>query len=116
MCFVLGPGVGAVPCNDDAADTQRALRAALLGLTGNPVQELVSVNLGAKLADLGLASFFPDEVGSFPACWFCLVCMLAAPLRQAWPAINSVRELATKLKTRAKQGDKDVFLVVDLKK
>ena len=34
---------------------------------------------------------------------------------QAWPPINAVRELATKLKTRVKSGEKNVFLVAELR-
>ena len=118
MCraALLTPGVGvATPSSEACGDTQRALQAVLLGFAGKPVQELVSVDLGAKLAELGLANFFPHEVGSLllllcPA-WkvpkFCL---------QAWPDVNAVRELATKLKIRTKNGEKNPFLVVDLRK
>ena len=40
----------------------RSLQAYLLGLSGKPTRELVNVDLGEKLAALGLAKFFPVEV------------------------------------------------------
>ena len=35
---------------------------------------------------------------------------------QAWPPVNAVRELATRLKEKAKQGETCTFIDVDLKK
>ena len=35
---------------------------------------------------------------------------------QAWPPINAVRELCTKMKARAKLGETNVYIVADLKK
>jgi hypothetical protein len=39
-----------------------ARRRAWMGLSGKPTRELVNVDLGEKLAALGLAKFFPVEV------------------------------------------------------
>ena len=44
---------------------------------------------------------------------FVLVSMF---LSQAWPPQNAVRELASRLKSRAKHGEKNIFLAVDLRK
>ena len=43
-------------------EVSRSLQAYFLGLTGKPTRELVNVDLGEKLASLGLAKFFPVEV------------------------------------------------------
>ena len=43
-------------------DVGTQLQAALLSLCGKPVRELAHVDLGEKLAELGLARHFPDEV------------------------------------------------------
>ena len=52
------PGAAA---GEAAEDAQRALQAALLSFAGKPVAELVAFDLGAKLAELGLAQFCPAE-------------------------------------------------------
>ena len=79
----------------DSAGLAPQLQAALLGMLGKPVHEFVHVDVGEKLAALGLDKFFPVE---------------------AWPPQNAVRELATRLKSRSKHGEKNVFLAVDLHK
>ena len=38
------------------------LQAALLSMIGKPAKEYVSIDFGAKMAELGLASVFPAEV------------------------------------------------------
>ena len=43
-------------------DVGTQLQAALLSMCGKPVRELAHVDLGEKLAELGLARHFPDEV------------------------------------------------------
>jgi len=40
------------------------LQAALLGALGKPVQEVVHVDIGEKLVELGLDKFFPVEAGA----------------------------------------------------
>ena len=45
-----------------------------------------------------------------------LVVCARALLLKAWPPINAVRELATKLKARTKHGELNVFLFAELKK
>ena len=44
-----------------AAELAPQLQAALLGMIGKPVQEFVHVDVGEKLAELGLDKFFPVE-------------------------------------------------------
>ena len=60
-------------------------------------KEAVSVDMEARMAELGLDKFFPSE---------------------CWPSSNAVRELATKLKL-AKKGRPEhaaVFIFSDLKR
>ena len=46
-----------------AAAMGKYMQAALLGLQGKPVQELETVDLGGKLAELSLTQWFPPEMG-----------------------------------------------------
>ena len=74
--------------------------------------EFEHVDLGAKLKGLGLDKLFPPRV-CVP---FSSSCVLHVVSLQAWPPIMAVRELATKIKSRAKQGDPGAFVAADLKK
>ena len=79
-----------------AADgTDERLQNALLSCLGRPRVEVVQVDVGASLSKQGLAGVFPIEVS---------------------PPTFAVREMATKIKAKRKQGEEHVFLFVDLKK
>ena len=43
-------------------ELSRALQAGLLQMLGKPVREHVHVEIGTKLAEAGLTTFFPDAV------------------------------------------------------
>ena len=77
--------------NGSSADVQ----VALLCLLGKPAKELVHVDMTEKMTSLGLAKFFPSD---------------------AWPPHNAVRETATKIRSRVKQGEEKPFVFVDLRK
>ena len=71
------------------------MESAFLRAMGKGTKELVHVDMAEKLGHLGLLPHFPAI---------------------AWPATNSVRELATKLKKLEKEGSTDAFVFVELKK
>ena len=52
------------PAGASAGDgsTGHLLQDALLHLVGKPTRELVAVDMGAKIAELGLAELIPEEV------------------------------------------------------
>ena len=86
-----------------------ALEAALKRVVQKP--EFVHVDLGLQLKALGLDTLFPPKV-----LYSFLVGMLHMFSLQAWPPIMAVRELATTIKSREKQGDKGAYVAADLKK
>ena len=59
LCGIAGAG----KCSAELAPQ---LQAALLGLIGKPVHEFVHVDVGEKLAELGLDKFFPVEARATP--------------------------------------------------
>lgn len=71
------------------------IQQAMLNCIGKTAREPVAVDLAAKLAERGLATVFPSE---------------------AWPPMAAVRELATKLKAKEKQGETNPFIFADLRK
>ena len=71
------------------------VQAALICLLGRPAKELVRVDMTDKMNSLGLAKHFPSD---------------------AWPPHNAVRETATKIRSRTKQGEENPFVCVDLRK
>ena len=87
-----------------------------MGMIGKPSKKLVHVDFAGKLAELGLAKFFPHEVLYYQLVharwgrrlWICMC--------QAWPSMLAVRELATQLKKREKQGEEGILIFADLKK
>ena len=83
--------------NEDCSSSGNSsdVQAALLCLLGKPAKELVHVDMTAKMNSLGLTKFFPSD---------------------AWPPHNAVRETATKIRSRVKQGEEKPFVFVDLRK
>ena len=58
-------------------------------------KDFVHVDMGQRLAELGLVATFPSE---------------------AWPPHNAVRELATKIKRESKGSGTEFFIAADLRK
>ena len=83
--------------NEDCSSSGNSsdVQAALLCLLGKPAKELVHVDMTAKMNSLGLTKYFPSD---------------------AWPPHNAVRETATKIRSRVKQGEEKPFVFVDLRK
>ena len=71
------------------------VQAALLCLSGKPAKEFVHVDIIEKMNSLGLAKRFPSD---------------------AWPPHNALRETATKIRPRVKQGEGKPFVYVDLRR
>ena len=46
----------------EARDTREMLQEALMGMIGKPTKKLVHVDFAEKLAEIGLAKYFPHEV------------------------------------------------------
>jgi hypothetical protein len=71
------------------------VQAALLCLLGKPAKDFVHVDMTENMTSLGFAKHFPSD---------------------AWPPHNAVRETATKIRSRVKQGEEKPFVYIDLRK
>ena len=87
---------GELPSPSTSRCDDSGLQAALLTVLGvKQAKELVHVDMSEKLGEHGLLKHFPAEV---------------------WPQPHAVRELATKIKARAKLGEAKPFIFAELRK